>query len=194
MRAPASRAMEFKDYYATLGVSKTACEKEIKQAFRKMARKYHPDVNPGDKSAESRFKEINEAYEVIGDPEKRKSTTSSARTGRCTSRHSAGVPAAIRASGAGRGGAGGSQGSYRTMTAEEMRDLFGNDDPFSDFFHAFFSGGGEPICAAAAGAPARLRAPAMGATSSTRSTSRSKMPTGSDTAAHIEARRPVTHR
>ena len=64
--------MEFKDYYATLGVAKTATEKEIKQAFRKMARKYHPDVNPGDKSAETRFKEINEAYEVIGDPEKRK--------------------------------------------------------------------------------------------------------------------------
>ena len=64
--------MEFKDYYATLGVPKTASAKEVKQAFRKMARKYHPDVNPGDKSAESRFKEINEAYEVIGDPEKRK--------------------------------------------------------------------------------------------------------------------------
>ena len=62
--------MEFKDYYATLGVSKTAPEKEIKQAFRKMARKYHPDVNPGDKAAESRFKEINEAYEVVGDPRK----------------------------------------------------------------------------------------------------------------------------
>ena len=64
--------MDFKDYYATLGVPKTASAKEMKQAFRKMARKYHPDVNPGDKSAESRFKEINEAYEVIGDPEKRK--------------------------------------------------------------------------------------------------------------------------
>ena len=65
-------AMDFKDYYATLGVPKTATAKEVKQAFRKMARKYHPDVNPGDKSAEGRFKEINEAYEVIGDPEKRK--------------------------------------------------------------------------------------------------------------------------
>src|ERR671928_1277483 len=64
--------MEFKDYYATLGVAKTATEKEIKQAFRKLARKLHPDVNPGDKSAESRFKEINEAYEVLGDPDKRR--------------------------------------------------------------------------------------------------------------------------
>ncbi len=61
-------AMEFKDYYSTLGVAKTATEKEIKQAYRKLARKHHPDVNPGDKSAESRFKELNEAYEVLGDP------------------------------------------------------------------------------------------------------------------------------
>src|SRR5258706_14367622 len=64
--------MEFKDYYATLGVNKGSTEKEIKQAFRKLARKHHPDVNPGDKAAESRFKELNEAYEVLGDPAKRK--------------------------------------------------------------------------------------------------------------------------
>src|SRR4029450_10336410 len=65
-------SVEFKDYYATLGVGKTATEKEIKQAFRKLARKHHPDVNPGDKAAEAKFKEINEAYEVLGDPPKRK--------------------------------------------------------------------------------------------------------------------------
>ena len=53
--------MEFKDYYSTLGVAKTASGKEIKQAFRKLARKHHPDVNPGNKSAEAKFKEINEA-------------------------------------------------------------------------------------------------------------------------------------
>ena len=64
--------MQFKDYYQTLGVTKSASDKEIKQAFRKLARKHHPDVNPGDKSAEARFKEINEAYEVLGDPDKRK--------------------------------------------------------------------------------------------------------------------------
>src|SRR5512134_1328237 len=64
--------MDFKDYYATLGVAKTATDKEIKQAFRKLARKHHPDVNPGDKSAETKFKEINEAYEVLSDPAKRK--------------------------------------------------------------------------------------------------------------------------
>lgn len=60
-----------KDYYAILGVSRGATEKEIKQAYRRLARKYHPDVNPGDKAAEAKFKEINEAYEVLSDPVKR---------------------------------------------------------------------------------------------------------------------------
>src|SRR3989441_5080418 len=64
--------MDFKDYYSTLGVAKTSTEKEIKQAYRKLARKHHPDVNPGDKTAETKFKAINEAYEVLGDPAKRK--------------------------------------------------------------------------------------------------------------------------
>lgn len=64
-------ATDFKDYYAILGVSKTASPEEIKQAFRKLARKYHPDVNPGNKQAEASFKEINEAYEVLSDTEKR---------------------------------------------------------------------------------------------------------------------------
>ncbi|MDF5714523.1 MAG: J domain-containing protein [Rhizonema sp. NSF051] len=63
---------DFKDYYAILGVSKTASSEEIKQAFRKLARKYHPDVNPNNKQAEARFKEINEAYEVLSDADKRK--------------------------------------------------------------------------------------------------------------------------
>jgi DnaJ-class molecular chaperone len=59
------------DYYAVLGISRDATEKEIKQAYRRLARKYHPDVNPGDKTAEAKFKEINEAYEVLSDPAKR---------------------------------------------------------------------------------------------------------------------------
>ncbi|MEA5419129.1 DnaJ C-terminal domain-containing protein [Spirulina sp. CCNP1310] len=62
---------DFKDYYALLGVGKTAAAEEIKKAFRKLALKYHPDRNPGDKDAEARFKEISEAYEVLSDPEKR---------------------------------------------------------------------------------------------------------------------------
>ena len=61
-----------RDYYAVLGVSRTASEKDIKTAYRKLARKHHPDVNPGDKKAEAQFKEIGEAYSVLSDPEKRK--------------------------------------------------------------------------------------------------------------------------
>lgn len=64
--------MDYKDYYKTLNVSRGASTEDIKKAFRKLARKYHPDVNPGDKKAEEKFKEINEAYEVLSDPEKRK--------------------------------------------------------------------------------------------------------------------------
>ena len=64
--------MDYKDYYKVLGVTKTASVDDIKKAFRKLARKYHPDVNPGDKKAEEKFKEINEAYEVLSDAEKRR--------------------------------------------------------------------------------------------------------------------------
>lgn len=64
-------AAQFKDYYRILGVNREASEKEIKAAYRKLARKYHPDVNPGDKAAEEKFKEISEAYEVLSDKSKR---------------------------------------------------------------------------------------------------------------------------
>ena len=135
--------MDFKDYYTTLGVSKTASEKEIKQAYRKLARKHHPDVNPGDKSAEAKFKEINEAYEVLGDQEKRRKYDELGANWRAYEQAQQqgqpwGAPFGGGAYSANTGGAGG----YRTMTEEEMRDLFGNEDPFSDFFKTFFGGGG----------------------------------------------------
>src|SRR5207244_5742327 len=66
------QAMEYKDYYKVLNVSREASADEIKKAFRKLARKYHPDMNPSDKKAEAKFKEINEAYEVLSDPDKRR--------------------------------------------------------------------------------------------------------------------------
>src|SRR5579885_3813325 len=65
-------ASDDRDYYRILGVDEHADEKAIRQAYRKLARQYHPDVNPGDKAAEEKFKDINEAYEVLSDPEKRK--------------------------------------------------------------------------------------------------------------------------
>src|SRR3954447_15097229 len=65
-------AVQFRDYYETLGVAKTATEDEIRSAFRKLARKYHPDVAKDKKTAEEKFKQINEAYEVLSDSEKRK--------------------------------------------------------------------------------------------------------------------------
>src|SRR5664279_4575436 len=61
-----------KDYYAILGIKKTASAEDIRKAFRKLARKYHPDVNPGDKSAEEKFKQLSEANDVLSEPKKRK--------------------------------------------------------------------------------------------------------------------------
>ena len=134
--------MEFKDYYATLGVTKASTEKEIKQVFRKLARKHHPDVNPGDKQAESKFKEINEAYEVLGDPAKRKKYDELGANWRAYEQAEAqGGPNPF----AGRWNVntgGGQGGGFRTMTQEEMEEMFGDQNPFSDFFTTFFGGGG----------------------------------------------------
>ena len=130
--------MEFKDYYATLGVPKAATEKEIKQAYRKLARKFHPDVNPGDKQSEHRFKEINEAYEVLGDPAKRKKYDELGSNWRAYEQaEKQGGPNPFAGWGANMGGGG---GGYRTMTPEEMEEMFGDTHPFSDFFTTFFGG------------------------------------------------------
>jgi curved DNA-binding protein len=158
--------MDFKDYYATLGVSKSASAKELKQAYRKLARKFHPDVNPGDKASETKFKEINEAYEVLGDPDKRRKYDELGANWRMYEQ-------AQRPGGAGSGapfdmgawnthvggGAPGAQGGYRTMTPEEMEEIFGTNDPFSDFFHTFFGGAGETDAGRRGGRAAGRHAP-----------------------------------
>ena len=154
--------MEFKDYYATLGVTKSASEKEIKQAFRKLARKLHPDVNPGDKAAEARFKEINEAYEVLGDPATRKKYDELGANWRHV-RAGAGArrPQPVRAAPRGR--------RRRRLPHDDAGrnggDVRRRSHPFSDFFTTFFGGGRRRQ------APARRRgrARARAATSSTRS-------------------------
>ena len=147
--------MEFKDYYATLGVTKSSTDKEIKQAFRKLARKHHPDVNPGDKVAESKFKEINEAYEVLGDSAKRKKYDELGANWRAYEQaERAGGPNPF----AGQWNTGGGQGGFRTMTPEEMEEMFGDQNPFSDFFTTFFGGGfGEREATARGGARGRGR-------------------------------------
>jgi curved DNA-binding protein len=140
--------MDFKDYYSTLGVAKTASQKEIKQAFRKLARKHHPDVNPGDKAAETKFKEINEAYEVLGDADKRKKYDELGANWRAYEQAGAAQGGGFDPSQFGGwnvnfgGGGGGGRSGYRTMTQEEMNEMFGGENPFSDFFQTFFGGGG----------------------------------------------------
>src|SRR5437870_691996 len=132
-------AVDYKDYYKILGVSKDASEKEIKQAYRKLARKYHPDVNPDNKEAEAKFKEINEANEVLSDPEKRRKYDELGANWRMYEQQ-----AASGGAGAPFGGwnvnVGGAPGGFRTVTPEQMREMFGDADPFSDFFHTFFGG------------------------------------------------------
>src|SRR6478609_1704570 len=129
--------MDFKDYYSTLGVAKTSTDKEIKQAYRKLARKHHPDVNPGDQSAEAKFKEINEAYEVLGDPPKRRKYDELGANWRMYEQAgapggAAGGPQPGQGWNVNFGGGGPFQGGgYRTMTEDEMREAFGGD-PFSD--------------------------------------------------------------
>jgi curved DNA-binding protein len=118
-------ALKYKDYYDTLGVARTATPEEIKQAFRKLARIHHPDVAKNKAAGEKMFKEINEAYEVLGDPEKRKRYDELGPNWQ----DGGGEPA-----GAGRGRAGGPR--MRRDPGFE----FGGTTGFSDFFESFFGG------------------------------------------------------
>ncbi len=137
--------MEYKDYYQTLGVSKTATQDEIKKAYRKLARKHHPDMNPGDKTAEEKFKEINEAYEALSDPDKRKKYDQFGAQWQDYTRRGGQPQDFDWTQWAGRGQPG---GYTRTVTPEELEQMFGGGfsgaggglGGFSDFFEALFGG------------------------------------------------------
>ncbi len=137
--------MEFKDYYKILGVERAADPKAISQAFRKLARQHHPDVNKGDKQAEAKFKEINEAYQVLHDPEKRAKYDQILDL-----RQRGGGWEEMLRRGAGAGQPG--DGTYTIYGSPE--DL----EQFSDFFQQLFGGlGGAPFGAGAAGGTRRGR-------------------------------------
>src|SRR5438105_3043683 len=134
-----------RDYYSVLGVKKTATQKEIKSAFRKLARKHHPDVNPGDKAAEERFKEINTAHDVLSDTEKR------AKYDRYGDNweHAEAFERARAQQGARGGGPGGYSESFQFDINEMLRRQGGGGGrtsgggfDFSDVLGGIFSGGG----------------------------------------------------
>ncbi len=116
-----------RDYYDVLGVPRTASQKDIGAAFRKLARKHHPDLNAGDKQAELRFKEISEAHEVLSDPEKKKlydafgSDWAAAKAAGV--QPGQGNPFGGGGVRRGAGGAGGSRVEYRTVSPEEVEDM-----------------------------------------------------------------------
>jgi curved DNA-binding protein len=124
--------MDFKDYYAVLGLARTASTKEVKQTFRRLARTCHPDVNPGDKKSEARFKDVNEAHEVLGNPASRRKYDELGANWRQYEHAQRGTSGPPRS----RPWAGG-----RNMTPEEMENLFGGQATFSDLFGTFFAGG-----------------------------------------------------
>jgi curved DNA-binding protein len=120
--------VEYKDYYKLLGVDRKASQEDISKAFKKQARKHHPDLNPGDEQAETRFKEINEAYEVLKDPEKRKLYDSLGPNWQQGQNFQ--PPPGFSGHGSGRRHAGGFGGGFG-----------GGGEDFSDFFEFIFGGG-----------------------------------------------------
>jgi curved DNA-binding protein len=124
--------MEYKDYYQMLGVARNADEKEIKRSFRKLAQQYHPDRNPGNAEAERKFKEINEAYTVLSDADKRSKYD---RFGSQWDQYtrSGGRPEDFNWGGMGGGG------RARNLSPEEFEQMFGGSG-FSSFFDSLFGG------------------------------------------------------
>jgi curved DNA-binding protein len=137
--------MDYQDYYNILGVGKDASEKEIKSAYRKLARKYHPDVNPGDQASEEQFKRVNEAYQVLSDPEKRAKYD---RFGAQWEQYErAGGQPQDFDWGAWQAQPGAGRSYGRTVSAEEFEQMFGGGGAgggFSNFFESLFGGGGRP--------------------------------------------------
>ncbi len=134
--------MEYKDYYKSLGVNRNASQDEIRDAFRKLARQYHPDTNKGDNTAEEKFKSINEAYQVLSDPEKRQKYDQFGANWEQFSR-AGGRPEDFDW---GRWSA--RPGSTTRINLEDLQDLFGGgiggfgggSGGFSDFFETLFGG------------------------------------------------------
>ena len=128
--------MAYIDYYKVLGISKNATTDEVKKAYRKLARKHHPDLNPNNKEAEKKFQEINEANEVLGDPEKRKKYDKYGKDWK----HGEQFEKAQRAQQSQRQYQGQGSQSYYSGQEGNFGADFGGDD-FSDFFHSMFGGG-----------------------------------------------------
>lgn len=134
--------MQYQDYYQTLGVAKDASQDDIKKAFRKAARKHHPDVNPDDPAAEERFKQINEAYQVLSDPEKREKYDQFGSQWK-QYQQAGGQPDDFNWSEwAQQPRGGGRSGGYTTqrVSQEEFEQMFGQGGGFSDFFETLFGG------------------------------------------------------